>query len=275
MLLEAVRTRLLYRSLDALVTAPLRTQRPFSENLRSVLSPRSSNYDRVGSSVALLDAVLPGAARRASRLTCRFDGLPLRSERIRLIGYGSGATVFLVEEGRRRYVLKVYRKTLGASPGHLPALAGTYRRRYELFRTWYGGMPELVWPAQYLVMRGPIRRRPAVACLQAFIEEETADLLNGFGADALGALLEGSERLRRQFLYLARRTLDVCRSQRLCPDFLGEKNLSIVGSGLRRRLCFIDYGVFDLAAGDRRSVAARDRLESSIERIRSLAEQLA
>ena len=91
MLLETVRSRLLYRSLDAVVTAPLRPRRSVAQYVGSILASRASNYGRVGSFVNLVDAVLPGTARRAGKLICRPIELPFPAEKVELLAYGSGA----------------------------------------------------------------------------------------------------------------------------------------------------------------------------------------
>ncbi len=272
---ETARRRLLYKPLDAVVTASLRPRRGFAASLRSMLTPRSSNYDRMGSLINLLDAMVPGTARRATELVCRRMDPPFDAERIELLAYGSGTTVFLAEGSSGSRVLKIYRKSLGASARRLPGLVEEFRQRYDVIRSWYDGLPGLVWPGEFIVLRGPILGRPAVACVQDYIDDETTDFFRGFSNGELAAVLGGSRVLRRQFLLFAERTLDIYRSQRCCPDFLGENNLSIVGSGGDRRLCLIDYGMFDLAATDGRTPETLDRIEGGLERIRTLAQHLA
>ncbi|MHC4415222.1 MAG: hypothetical protein ACYS0G_08060 [Planctomycetota bacterium] len=274
-MLETVRSRLLYRSLDAVVTASLRPRRELAAHLRSVLSPRSSNYDRVGSLVNALDVIAPGIARRASNLIRRPIQLPFCAQSIEPLAYGSGATVFLVEGGPRRRVLKIYRQSLGAGGQRLGALVTMYRGKYETIRSWYEGLPNLVWPAEFLVVPGPILGRPAVACVQDYIGEDARDFFRGFSDGELAAVLGASDELRRQFLLFAGRTLDVYRSRRLCADFLGEKNLAIVDNGGGCRLRLIDYGVFDLDAADRRTPIIQGRIRECIDRIRALAQHLA
>ncbi|MHC4082300.1 MAG: hypothetical protein ACYS15_04455 [Planctomycetota bacterium] len=272
MLVETVRSRLLYRSLDAVVTAPLRPRRTLGAHLRSVLSPRSTNYDRVGSLAGIVDAIAPGTARRAGALICRRTELPFRTDRVELLAYGSGATVFVAEAGSRRRVLKIYRRSLGVSAERLQALLAEYQDKYDTIRAWYEGDAGLVWPAEFMVLPGPILGRPAVACVQEHIGDEARDFFRGFTDEELAAALNGSDELRRQFLFFAERTLHVCRSHRRCPDLLGEKNLSIVGRGGGRRLRLIDYGVFDL--GDGRRAAVRERVGAYLDRIGSLAQHL-
>jgi hypothetical protein len=272
MLVETFRSRFLYRSLDAVVTAPLRPRRPLTAHLRSVLSPRSANYDRVGSLASLVDAFAPGIARWAGARICRRLQPPFRADRVEPLAYGSGATAFIAEGGSRRAVLKIYRRSLGVSAERLQTLLAEYQDKYDTIRAWYEGDPDLVWPAEFMVLPGPILGRPAVACVQEYIDDNTRDLFRDFADGELATVLAGSEAMRRQFLFFAERTLHIYRSHHRCPDLLGEKNLSVVGRGAECRLRLIDYGVFDLA--DDRRPAVCDRVGVYLDRIGSLAQQL-
>ncbi len=269
---DSLKSRFLYRSLDAVVTAPLRPPRRFTAHLRSVLNVRSSNYDRVGSLVNMVDAIIPGTARRAGSIICRPVKLPFPADRIEPLAFGSGATVFLIQDGDRRRVLKIYRKSLGAGPQRLASLIEMYRAKYETIRSWYDGVTELVWPAEFMTLPGPVLGRPAIACVQDYIDGEMTDFFEGFSNGDLATVLRSSETLRRQFLHFAERTLDVARSQRRCPDFLGLNNLTIVGDGHGRRLRLIDYGSVGLEGCGDRTPEVRERITGCLERIRSLAE---
>ncbi len=269
---DSLKSRFLYRSLDAVVTAPLRPPRRFTAHLRSVVSVRSSNYDRVGSLVNIVDAIAPGAARRAGSIICRPVQLPFPADRIEPLAFGSGATVFLVHDGGRRKVLKIYRRSLGARPQRLASLIAMYRGKYETIRSWYDGVTELVWPAEFMTLPGPVLGGPAIACVQDYIDGEMTDFFEGFSNGDLATLLRGSDTLRRQFLHFAERTLDVARTLHRCPDFLGANNLAIVGDGRRRRLHLIDYGSIGLEACGDRTPEARKRITGCLDRISSLAE---
>ena len=269
MLLETVRSRLVYRSLDAVVTAPLRPRRSVARYVGSMLSPRGSNYDRVGTLVNLVDAVLPGTARRAGKLICRPVEMPFPAQRVELLAYGSGATVFLVHSGSSRRVVKIYRRSLGVGPRRLAELVAWFRDKYDCIRSWYEEVVGLVWPSEFVLLPGPILGRPAVACVQQYIDQEPTDFFRCLAEGRLEASLEQSDELRRQVAGFAERTLHVCRTLRRCPDFLGRNNLSIVGRGHEQRLRLIDYGIFDLDAAGR-TPAVRGQLDRCLEQIRGL-----
>ncbi len=271
---EALRSRLLYRSLDAAMTASLRPRRGALRHLKSLLDPRVSNYDRVASLVGLCDAIVPGTAERATRTICRPVKLPLDFERMDLMAYGSGSTVFGLEGPGGRRVLKFYRRSLGRGRASLEELAGWYRGKYETMRAWYAEAPDLVWPSEFLIVPGPIRGRPAVACLQDRLEGPLRDFFQDFTDDELVELFRGDDGLRSRFLVLARRTVEIRRRESLCPDFLGRHNLALAGRGPQRRLILTDYGIFDLR--DRRqSGRAAARLERCVDRLESLLGRVA
>ena len=56
--------------------------------------------------------------------------------------------------------------------GGLVELAGEYRKKYETVASCYAGPHEIVAPASFLILQGPLLGRPAVACLQTDIEGE-------------------------------------------------------------------------------------------------------
>ncbi len=271
-LLDTIRSRFLYKSLDAAMTASLRPKRRFVALAQSVLDPRTSNYDRVASLVNMVDTVVPGLARRATSLICRPPWPPFSAERVELLAYGSGATVFLLEGESGRQVLKIYRRSLGVGPARRNELLGSYRQRYETIRSWYAASPDIVWPADFMILPGPILGRPAVACLQTYIEGEKKDALRGLSDNELVTALGASNGLRRQILAFAKQTRRIYRSQGRCADFLGENNLMLVRSGDRWRLHLIDYGVFDTDRM-RRTPALSERIEGCIGRIESLAQK--
>ncbi len=213
----------------------MRPKRRFAALAQSVLDPRSSNYDRVASLVNTVETVIPGFARRATCLFCRPQWPPFATERVELLAYGSGATVFLLEGESGRQVLKI-------------------------------------WPADFMILPGPILGRPAVACLQTYIEGEKRDALRGLSDNELLTALGASDGLRRQILAFAKQTRRIYRSQGRCADFLGENNLMLVRSGDRWRLHLIDYGVFDTDRM-RRTPALSERIEGCIGRIESLAQK--
>src|SRR5690606_839090 len=112
----AVTARPLYKALDALLTAPLQPPRSTGEALRLALSPGQAKYERLAAAVQAVSGLWPGGTTRLSRALLRTAGLPMRHEDLTLLGYGSGATVFAFTSGGKRWVLKVYRRSIGHRP---------------------------------------------------------------------------------------------------------------------------------------------------------------
>lgn len=262
---EELTTRLVYRSLDACLTASLgapagSAERPFW---------RASNYERLRSCMRLLSRIAPPAAAGIRRRLWRPERLPFAPgsvERpvelpVELMAYGSGATVFLVPCPDARRVLKVYRRTLGRSPRALGRALHEYRRKYELATSWFG---DIVLPSTYVLLHAPLLGTPAVACIQTHVGERR-DLLRDHTDEELLAQLRRRSALRSRFVAFARTTIERCAREGAVVDFFGEGNLVIAGAGDDARLVLLDYGVFDRgsvsAALERRIQAAVARLE--------------
>src|SRR5690606_5728262 len=88
---------------------------------------------------------------------------------LKLMNYGSGSTVFLLSGKNGYNVLKVYRRSLGKHLHTLQELAEAFRQKYQMIASWYADQPNLVLPANFLILHGPIFDSPAVACLQPYI----------------------------------------------------------------------------------------------------------
>jgi hypothetical protein len=195
-----------------------------------------------------MDRVIPGSARRATSLICRPMDLPFPAQRVELLSFGSGATVFLATDNAATRVVKVYRRSLGVAPDRLPEVLDRYRAQYDEVCRLYRNAPGVVWPAEFLIIGGPILDRPAVACVQEYIADELRDFFNDLTeSEALGAMASSSE-LRRQFLAFAGPTLELYRSHARCPDFLGHRNLAIAGEGAAARLRLIDYRIMPVSS---------------------------
>jgi hypothetical protein len=235
----------LYKALDAVMTASLRPKRPFSGNMRRLFRPRLSNYERLSTLVNLADGVMPGVSRGIFGSLYKPTQLPFAVGGIRLFSFGSGSTVFLLENGGRRAVLKVYRRSLGKKEGDLFSLAEHFKGKYETVASWYRGPYGLVPPSAFLILHGPLLGRSAVAVLQAYIAGEKRDFFRSFSDEDLLDLLEGPE-FRAQFLFFAQKTLQVYRESGQCFDFIGRDNLMVVQEGAETRLAIIDYGLFEV-----------------------------
>lgn len=268
---------LLCHTLDAAMTASLRPRRRLGEQLRCALSPRSTGYERVAAVVNAVDSVIPGAARRTTAMICGDLDLPFSAEHVELLAFGSGATVFVARCNGAAKVVKVYRRTIGARGDAMPGLLQRYRDQYEEVRGIYAAAPGVVWPAEFMVIGGPILDRPAVACVQEFIAGGLRDFFSDVSPEQALAAIAGSSELRHQFQTFAERTLELYRTEGRCPDFLGQGNLSIAGDGPRARLRLIDYRVFDVPGPGQSPgpAALAERLDRCIQRIEGLAGALA
>lgn len=271
MALDTVRPRFLYKSLDAAMTACLRPKQRLLTQLGSILSPPSSHYKKVTSLVNLVDTVFPGTARRASNFLCRPRYLPFATVRVRLLGYGSGSTVCLLERENGPKVLKIYRRSLGKDLQELLKLADIFRGKYEAISSWYGGPWSPVLRADFLILRGPLLGRPAVGCLQPYIGGEKKDLFRDFSYDELISLMQENNALRAQFVFFAKRTIHLYATESLCVDLLGNGNLIVTTNGNTLGLQLIDYGIFDLKNAKIPS-ATFARTESYISRLKLLLE---
>ena len=270
MALDTLRTRFLYKSLDAVMTAPLRSRKRRSGYLKSILSLRSSQYDRVAALVGFVDTLMPGLERRAAESLLRSGSLPFPIEQLELLASGSGSTVFLLEPERSRKVLKVYRRTIGQSRGRLLDLARVYKKKYETVSSWYAGPYDIVVPASFLTLHAPLLGRSAVGCLQSYIGGDKQDFFTDSDDSELLRLMKEDRGFREQFTFFARQTLKVREEQRLCADLLGAQNLMILREGACRALKLIDYGVFDLGSLENKSPVVFSRLSSLFFRLESL-----
>jgi hypothetical protein len=268
---ERKRVKLVYRPLDAALTSALRPRAPALHALGRVASLRASHYERIRH-LARLCTPAAGLERRLQRALLDTTRLALRAPRVELLGYGSGTTVFRLEAsadgpGAPARVLKVYRRSLGCRSERLLHLARRYRLRYESLRAQFG---ELVLPAQFLVLHGPLRGRPAVACVQELLPVDNHDLL-GLGDAQLIEFLRARRDVARQFERFVRRALE-WRERGFFPDLVGPGNLRVLERPAGDELRLIDYGAFDLRTASAR--IPRAKLEAIAARFSSLSTRL-
>jgi hypothetical protein len=221
-----------------------------------------------------LDRVIPGSARRATSLILRPMDLPFPARRVELLSFGSGATVFLATDDAAARVVKVYRRSLGVPRDRLPEVLDRYREQYDQVCGLYRDVPGVVWPAEFMIIGGPILDRPAVACVQEYIAGELRDFFSDLTeGQALAAMATSSE-LRRQFLAFAGPTLELYRSQSRCPDFLGPRNLSIAGEGAAARLRLIDYRIMPASSNGGPRSPHHHGQQQCLQRIAALCEAI-
>lgn len=239
-------SKILWWTLDAALTAPLRPQRRALEHLRIVLDTKSRKFDKVPAAINFFNSILPGASDRVFQLLCRSSRLPFKFQRFLLLNYGSGSTVFLLECHNQRKVLKILRRSLGKKLEELYALADEFRESHRTAVSWYNREFTMIPPAEFLILNGPILGSGVAAIVQPFIEGAKTDLLNDYSIDQTLALLDKNKDLRQQFLYFADTTLDHFYRGQRCLDFLGKANLLLVRNNGCLNLVIVDTGIFQL-----------------------------
>lgn len=264
------RSLLVMRALDAALTAKLRPRSGALASCLRALRWKSAHYERVGNLVQCALTAVPALEPRLMRSLLDASRLPFAGARIELRGYGSGTTVFRLErDGARPLALKVYRRTLGRDPLHLANVARRYRERYRRLCAVFG---EVVLPAEFVVLHGPLRAAPAVASLQPWLQGPLHDVL-GLPDAELFALLARYPGLEARFAEFVERSLawheGTFPERGVFPDLVGRGNLVVTEEGASARLWLLDYGIFhpwDAPA----SGATRVKLEALVGRLESL-----
>lgn len=274
--LDVYRSRFVYKPLDALLTAGLRPKRSAASDLLCIGRIRSANYEKVASAANLIDAVLPGTARRILSYLLRPARLPVTATRVHLLGFGSGATVFLLDvpaEQPASIVLKVYRRSLGKRLAALIEQAEALRGKHKMLSAWYARC-DVVVPVWYTIVHGPLLGLPGVACFQPYIDGEKLDIFEDVSDDDLIKLIKEDELLRKAFADFVRRTIELMESKGLCPDLTGRGNLLLFEKEGRRGLRLIDYGIFDLAGRKNIGARAYGRLTERVGRLERICKAI-
>lgn len=272
--IEFFRSRVLLKALDAILTESLRPKQSVGAHVRGMLSSRTPHYDRVAAVIALVAALSPAMAARFTRSIYRTDKLPFASRSAKLLDFGSGATVLLLETDSGPKVLKVLRRSLGRSSQSLVSFAKEFQAKYDAITSWYNGRFELVAPVHFVALHGPVLGAPAVAGVQEYVGGEKKDFFRDFEDRELVGLLARNPELRRQFLDFVEVTIRLRDDRGLFVDFLGKNNLLLVVNQNFLRLLVLENGIFDLKEMRRRSSATHARIEQRIARMRALLERL-
>ena len=268
-ILDQVRSILL-RTFDATITAPLRPKRRLIQQVHVIFNPESRNFDKVCSTIDVINQVIPYASRGSLRFLSSSRQLPFENADIELIGCGSGATVFLLKTKQGHKVLKIYRQSLGRRFHDLLEIVNVFKRKYEIVASWYNGRFDLVPAARFLILKGPLLGVPVAAALQAYVDGEKKDFFREFSDEQLLRLMREQEELRRQFAFFAERTLAVHSRDGLCLDLLGRNNVVLANSGKELRFALLDNGIFDLEFMKRKKPHIYRKLEAHVSRIRFL-----
>jgi hypothetical protein len=268
---EALRSRVFFKMMDAVLTAPLHPRQTIRALLRAIFSVHSSHYTRVASTINLADQVIPGTSQRISNSLVSPTQLPLAVRSVSLMSYGSGSTVFLLDTPIGTLVLKIFRRSLGKKGLSLFNVADEFQAKYRTVSRWFNHAGfQLVPPAIFLILHGPLLGKPAAATLQPFITGEKKDLFLDFQDDELLHLFQSDPKLRQEFVFFACNVLEMATVERLCPDFIGRDNVLLVRVDADCRLAVIDNGIFNLEHLKITRSAVYTQIESYFERLRQL-----
>lgn len=270
------RSKWLYTGLDALLTAPLTPAETARERIRLILRPRSSNYRRVSALSNLLDYVAPGrVSRRLASALIDLRHFPLAVARVEVLAHGSGSTVFLIDTGSRRMVLKVLRRSLARPARQAVQVARDFQRKHLRLRAVFNGADEVVVPSLFLVLHGPLLGAAAAAVLQPYVEGRKQDIFLDYSVDEAIALLRRTPQLGSQWVGFAQRFLRSMEETGICFDLVGRENLMLVEYEGKLSLKIADNGVFDVGALSVQSPARHAQLQAHIDRLRQITEGVA
>jgi hypothetical protein len=262
--LERYRSRFVYKAMDAALTSDLGA--PFREGGTEAVPAEAGSpaFRRARRLANFLTSVLPQPL--TSYLEKGFDPsrLPFRADRVELLGFGSGSTVYLVRFGRASevepLVLKIWRKSLGLNLGELQRQADARRHAYRTIARWYSGS-DAVLPTHFLILHGPVLAGRAVACVQPLLRRGTLDLFDDIGERDLVRMLVEHPPLRSHFVLFVERTLHFARTEGACVDIAGHGNVVLEA---RSRLRLLDYGIFDFAVKEVRQPEAIPKIRKRL-----------
>ncbi len=274
---DVLRSRYVCAALDAVATAGLGASRREPGSPATNGGPR--RYRRVQRAALTLSRGVPGGYERIHRVLVRASRLPIEgSSEVRLIGYGSGVTVFLlpgstVDGTDIRRVVKVYRRTLGRRLEALLADARHRRATYRRVAGWYDGCSPLL-PTQFLVGHGPLLALPGLLCVQPYVEPPHRDVFTGLSVGDLAALAGRFPRLGRQLVSFAERTSRAVAREGASVDLIGRDNLIVAGPEADPRLILLEHGVHDLTREEPRASAIAAETRRRLAHLHQVARQI-
>lgn len=258
---------------DAMITAESAGGQLTSRQAEAM--PRGTrSYRQAQRVAACLTRWLPAVSSRVQRRLLDVGALPFEADYVRVLGFGSGATVFVVQvrmpgDAVQDLVLKVFRKSLGRKPAELLGHISHYRANYERLREWYADC-DMILPTQFLLLHGPLRSQPVAACVQPLIKDRLTDVFHDLTESQLLQRLQSSDGLRAQFVSFVERTLHYATKEAASVDLVGQHNVVLIGSGSRSRLLLLDLGVYAFDRKAVRSPAALKQLEDRIGYLRHI-----
>lgn len=261
--LETVRSRFVLKPLDAVMTARLGPPCASSDQGGS---GSISKYRKTQRAAVLLGDWFPRVSDWVCRRLFNPRYLPFADVGgVRLLGWGTGTTVFLLEplHGGEGRVLKVYRYSLGRRRHTLVRQARQQRATYERLRAWYDESGVLV-PTSFVILHSPLLSQGAVANLQPHVAGPHRDLFTDVSEAELKDLLDTCPPFRRQFASFARATVAAADRDGACADLAGRNNIVLVEHRGGVRLVLLDIGVHDFSA---RTKATRGGSGETLERL--------
>ena len=264
-----------YKTIDAVITAPLNEQTSARENAKMLIQSGVPDYKRIGAFINLINRVIPGIARKASRYLMRSKKLPFAEGRLTLLNIGSGSTVFRYQNACGDLVVKTSRRTLGKPLATLLKFSRQYRENYNKLTKWYNDKHSLVLPSHFIITRCSLLDTPCVASLQSCMDGKHEDLLRDFDDEQIVHMMRQDQRLRDQFMCFIRGTLHGIKSEGLCLDMLGKNNLMLLTRKNVMQLLIVDYGIFNLDTLARDMPEKFKLVDRDIQRLKMLAQHIA
>jgi hypothetical protein len=232
--------------LDAAMISSLVPRPTMRSHLTIVLNRGTRLFDKTVSWLGLASRVTPGISAVVEQTACTFDRFPVVADCVRLVHYGSNASVYLLEHGSERIALKVYRDSFGLSREALIRSAAHRRRQYDALVGWYRQVAEVVLPSSFFVIHGPLLAWPVVASMQPFIDTDGRDLFGEISIKRLLHLAVTNESFRSQLVGFAETTARLFERGGPSIDLTGPENVFVIGQGDSCRLVVVDPGVVDL-----------------------------
>jgi hypothetical protein len=266
-------SRWVFAAFDAAATAGVSADTGAREEAPP--APRRDRYHRTQRAVALLARWVPGGYPAVHRLLIGTSRLPFRLSGVRVIGYGTAVTVFLLAgagPAHKQVVLKVCRETLGCRPRVLLADARRRRATFQRVAGWYGDLSPLL-PTSFLVTRCPLLSLPAVGCLQRYTGRDCLDPFDRLGEGEVASLVGRAPHLRRQLTVFVEGTARAMEREGTCVDLVGRRNLLVAGRGPEARLVLVDHGLHDLSKARPALVAESHRRLAYLQRLADQMEQ--
>ena len=257
----------------AVLISPLQPKRSTSDKTETAVFRKESTYGRTLLGINWIDRVIPGSVKRLSDWMYKNNRFPWAPVDIDLIAFGSGAAVFKLCWNDGDKVLRIYRKSLGKSASGLLEMAEYYKRNYETVLSWYGKIPDLVLPMEFMVLQGLPLIGPVAASLQPYIHGSRQDLFEDFSDEELLKLLAANHYLRGQFLSFVQQTIRQWDGRKMCYDFIGRENLMLVQEGGEYRLHIVDVGIFKFDTPVNNSSEKIAQIDQRIARMTSLYER--